>query len=216
MAIAKTQKFEIITIHRTEIKNAEYNPRFITKEAEKRLKQGLKKFGLATTLTWNKRTGNLVSGHQRLAQMDLIEGTQDYELTVSCVDLSKDEMALNVQMNNTSMMGEFDIDALEEMVNAGADLLDFGFSESDIDIMFGDSELAEKYQDSSEVSEAKADLQEIKKNRKEYAERMKKENDCSYYFMVVCANSDEKEELFKKMGVPFSEEFISAELLKRL
>lgn len=217
MAVAKSQAFEIITIHRSQIKNAEYNPRFIGKDAEKRLKNGLKKYGLATTLTWNKRTGNLVSGHQRLKQMDILEGTQDYELTVACVDLStKDEMALNVQMNNTSMMGEFDIEALEDMINLGADVNDFGFSESDIDIMFGNSELAEKFQDSSEVEEAKDTLRDIKQNRKEYAEKAKQDNDASYYFMVVCESSTEREELFNKMGVPFSEEFITSEMLNRL
>lgn len=217
MAIAKTQSFEVMNVHRSEIKNAPYNPRTISKGAERRLKKGMKKFGLATTLTWNKRTGNLVSGHQRLKQMDLLEGTIDYELTVSAVDIPlKDEMALNVQMNNQSMMGEFDIDSLIDMVDEGAEMTDFGFSDSDIDVLFGDSELVTKFIDSSEVEETKDTLRDIKQNRAEYAEKMKKEHDASYYFVVVCDNSEEREELFKKMGVPFSEEFVNTEMLARL
>ncbi len=217
MAIAKTQSFEVMNVHRSEIKNAPYNPRTISKGAERRLKKGMKKFGLATTLTWNKRTGNLVSGHQRLKQMDLLEGTVDYELTVSAVDIPlKDEMALNVQMNNQSMMGEFDIDSLIDMVDEGAEMTDFGFSDSDIDVLFGDSELVTKFIDSSEVEETKDTLRDIKENRAEYAEQMKKEHDASYYFVVVCDSSDEREELFKKMGVPFSEEFVNTEMLARL
>lgn len=217
MAIAKTQSFEIMNVHRSEIKNAPYNPRTISKGAEQRLKKGMKKFGLATTLTWNKRTGNLVAGHQRLKQMDLLEGTMDYELTVSAIDIPlKDEMALNVQMNNQSMMGEFDIDSLVDMVNEGAEMTDFGFSDSDIDVLFGDSELVTKFIDSSEVEETKDTLRDIKQDRSEYAEKMKKEHDASYYFIVICESSEEREELFKKMGVPFSEEFVNTEMLARL
>ena len=217
MAITDLQKFEIITIHRSQIKNAPYNPRIITKGAEQRLKKGLNKFGLASTLTWNRRTGNLVSGHQRLRLMDDIEKTQDYELTVSAVDLSKkDEMALNVQMNNQSMMGEFDVDALADMAKAGANIDDFGFSDSDLDILFGDSELVEKFIDSGEVEETKGVLKDIKKDRKAFIEKMKEDNSADFYFIVVCESADEREELFKKMGVPFEEEFINSEMLLRL
>lgn len=217
MAIAKYQHFETQTIHRSEIKNAPYNPRTIDDSSRKRLKKGLRRFGLVGSLTWNKRTGNLVSGHQRLSVMDELEKTQDYELTVSVVDISeKEEMELNVQMNNTSMMGDFDIDALTDMIELGADVDSLGFSESDIDIMFGDSELVEKFEDSSETKEAKETLKEIKKDRKEYYEKSKEENSASYYFVVVCESSEEREELFKQMGVPFSEEFINSNMLKRL
>lgn len=149
--------------------------------------------------------------------MDELEKTQDYELTVSVVDISeKEEMELNVQMNNTSMMGDFDIDALTDMIELGADVDSLGFSESDIDIMFGDSELVEKFEDSSETKEAKETLKEIKKDRKEYYEKSKEENSASYYFIVVCESSEEREELFKQMGVPFSEEFVNSNMLKRL
>lgn len=217
MAIAKYQKFEIQTIHRTQIKNAPYNPRVIDEEARKRLKKGLQKFGLVESLIWNKRNGFLVSGHQRISIMDELEKTQDYELTVSVVDLDeKSEMELNVQLNNTSMMGDYDIDLLTQMVQDGADIDNLGFSDADIDIIFGDSEISELFEDSNEAKEAKETLKDIKKNRAEYAEQAKKDNDASYYFMVVCETSEQREELFKKMGVPFSEEFIDSSLLKRL
>lgn len=217
MGKSKYQNFEIMTIKRSEIKNAPYNPRYIDEENRKRLKKGLVKFGLVETLVWNKRTGNLVSGHQRLSIMDELEKSQDYELTVSAIDVDKkEEMELNVQLNNTSMMGDFDIDSLTEMALEGADIENMGFSEADIDIMFGDSDLVDLYQDTNTAKEAKGTLKDIKKDRSEMVEKQKEENDASYYFMVVCQSSDEREKLFKKMGVPFSEEFITADMLKRL
>lgn len=149
--------------------------------------------------------------------MDELEKTQDYELTVSVIDVpEKEEMEINVQMNNTSMMGDFDIDGLVNMVDLGADLESFGFSESGIDIMFGDSELVEMFEDSKKTEETKETLKNIKKDRHEYVEKAKSDNDASYYFIVVCESSDEREQMFKKMGVPFSEEFVNSNMLKRL
>lgn len=217
MAMAKYQKFEVEIIHRSKIKNAPYNPRFIDDDARKRLKKGLKTYGLVSTLVWNKRTGNLVSGHQRLSIMDELENSDDYELSVSVVDIDlKEEMELNVQMNNASMMGDFDIDGLAMMADEGADINAMGFSDSDIDIMFGDSPLVELYEDNQSASEAKDTLKDIKKDRSEMMEKKKEDNSASYYFMVICENADEREELFSKMGVPFSEEIINASMLKRL
>lgn len=217
MGIAKYQHFESEVIHRSQIVNAPYNPRVMNDEARKRLKKGLRRFGLVGSLTWNRRTGNLVSGHQRLSIMDELERTQDYELTVSVIDVSeKEEMEINVQMNNASMMGEFDIDGLVNIVDLGADIDALGFSESDIDIMFGDSELVTMFEDSKKTEETKETLRNIKKDRHEYVERAKVDNDASYYFIVVCESADERAQIFKNMGVPFSEEFVSSQMLKRL
>ncbi len=217
MAIAKSQSFEIITINRQSIKNAPYNPRVISKDAEKRLKKGLKKFGLTTTLTWNKRTGNLVSGHQRLRIMDELEGTQDYELTVSAVDVDEaEEMAMNVQMNNQSMMGEFDLDKLNEMLDFGADVNEMGFSESEIELMFGGSELVERLTDVKDVKENKEMLAQMKDDKKRYRAKFEELNDANYYFTVICKDGEERKRLFKLFGVSPSEEYIDVEVLRRI
>lgn len=113
-------------------------------------------------------------------------------------------------------MGDYDLDMLGDMINDGIDVNSLGFSESDIDIMFGDSDLVEMFVDSSEASETKEKLKDIKKDRTKLNEQAKKDNDASYYFIVVCESSDEREELFNKMGVPFSEEFVNSDMLKRL
>jgi hypothetical protein len=83
-----SQKFVSARIHRKQIKNAPYNPRQIDDHARKKLKENIKKKGLLDALVWNKRTGNLVSGHQRISILDDIAGTDKYLLDVSVVDLS--------------------------------------------------------------------------------------------------------------------------------
>ena len=46
---------------------AKYNPRTITDEARARLEASIEKFGLVQPIVWNRRSGNVVGGHQRLA-----------------------------------------------------------------------------------------------------------------------------------------------------
>lgn len=114
--ISKFQKFEIVEIDRSEIKNAEYNPRVISQKAKNKLRKSLKKFGLVEPLIWNKQTGNLVSGHQRLQIIDDIEGNNEYKITVSACELTiEKEMQQNVFLNNTSAQGEYVLEKLEDI-----------------------------------------------------------------------------------------------------
>src|ERR1043166_155288 len=75
------------TVHRSQIKEVAWNPRDMNDEERRLLAQSLKKFGLVTLLCWNKRSGNLVGGHQRLVELDKRMGSKDYRLTVNVVDL---------------------------------------------------------------------------------------------------------------------------------
>ena len=218
--MSKTESYEMRVVKRSEINLADYNPRQIDKETRNRLKKGLKKFGLVSPLLVNGANMTLISGHQRISVMDELEKypDNDYELNVSVVFLSKeDEMALNVQMNNTSMMGEFDVAGLTNMIDLGANVSDFGFSESDIDIMFGDNpDIVDFLSDSEEVEKSKEEIQNVREHRQEMTEEQKEQNSASYYFIVVCASSGEKKELMNKMGVPEYEEFVDSKYLERL
>ena len=214
------EAYEIKKIKRSQIKLAAYNPRTITDEARKRLKKGLKKFGLVQPLVWNETTGVLVSGHQRLSILDETYKypNNDYTLTVSVVHLSeKDEKILNVQLNNQSMMGEFDYDALRDMQFEAPDLDQLGFSDSDLDIVFGENggEIGKLVADSEEA-ETKDKLDEIKDERKQMNKQKDAENSASFYFMVICEDEAQRTALMKKMGVPIYEEFVTADKLKKL
>lgn len=50
----------------TDLKPANYNPRKITDEQLERLKKSLQEFGDLSGIVFNRRTGNLVGGHQRI------------------------------------------------------------------------------------------------------------------------------------------------------
>lgn len=211
MAISKFQKFKIETICRSDIKSAAYNPRVISQEAKKRLHKNIGKHGLVQPLVWNRRTGNLVSGHQRLEILDSLEKSQDYALEVSVIDITeKDERILNVQLNNPSMQGEWDLDKLTALAN-DADISpdQFGFSEGDIAVLFGQESLDEILIDKVEVSNTKQKFREIKEKRKRGQKEMEDKNDADFYFTVVCENKEQKQALMRYFGIPEWECFVN-------
>ena len=59
----------IVTKNVSELQPAPYNPRLeLTRDDPhyRKLKRSIERFGLVEPLLWNKRTGFLVGGHQRL------------------------------------------------------------------------------------------------------------------------------------------------------
>ena len=101
---------------RSEIDTEDFNPRRISDENRKRLKKSIEKFGLIGAPIFNKRTSHIVGGHQRLSALDSLMGKADYELEVIEVDLSeKDEVKLNVALNNSDLMGEYDFDTIQNL-----------------------------------------------------------------------------------------------------
>lgn len=217
---AKYESFDIEVINRKQLKNAPYNPRVISEEAKKRLKRGIKKFGLVEPIVWNRRTGNIVSGHQRIAILDELEGTDDYDLHVAVIDVDEEtEKKLNVQLNNPSLMGDYDLDKLGDLIlELGCKPEEFGFSMDELAIMFdGDERFTEMFTaDTQEVKDAKDILREIKRNREEMMERYKQEQSANFYFVVVCRDEQENIETLRRLGVPEDELYISADVLKRL
>ncbi len=98
------------------INPASYNPRRDLKPDDKEYKQLVKsmdEFGCVEPLVWNKRTGNLVGGHQRF-KVILAQGAK--EAQVSVVDLSLEkEKALNIALNK--IRGDWDRTKLAELID---------------------------------------------------------------------------------------------------
>lgn len=219
MAISKFQSFDTETINRSQIKNAPYNPRIMDVKAKKRLKQNIAKHGLVAPLTWNKRTGNLVGGHQRLEQLDSLEKDKDYELTVSVIDVDeREEAALNVQLNNPSMQGEWDFDKLANMTEEfDLDLKDdLGFTDTDIDLMFdGDDRFSQLFE-TEEGENMRGDLEAVKAARKESAEKLKERNSIEWYTVIVFENEKDRDNFMKEISIPKYEQYITEDQVRRI
>lgn len=145
MPINRLEKFKVIKVNRKEIHGAPYNPRTITKDAASKLRKSLRNYGMLSPVVWNKTTGNIVGGHQRLEQMDAILRKDDYELTVAVVEMSpEDEVRANIVMNNPSVMGEWDTEKLAEIKIDWPDIdfeKELGFDKYDLDMIFADTKL---------------------------------------------------------------------------
>lgn len=140
----KVKQAQSITIQRSQINFASYNPRRLSDTAKKKLKANLKRIGLAGGIVWNETTGNLVSGHQRLSIIDEIEKynpethDNDYPIRVEVLQLSdKEEKEQNIFFNSTTAQGEFDNDLLAALIpEIDYDLA--GLDEADINVLIAD------------------------------------------------------------------------------
>jgi hypothetical protein len=134
-------------VHRSDLKNADYNPRKIDKRAREKLRKNLKTVGLVEPITWNEITGNIVSGHQRVSLLDDLEGRKDYTLDVAVVRLDPHvERQQNVFMNNPSTQGDYDLTALATLLKQESfKPEDAGFDRLDLEVVFSDNELGQMF-----------------------------------------------------------------------
>ncbi|WP_160067643.1 hypothetical protein [Sphingobacterium bovisgrunnientis] len=137
MSTNKHKSSEPVTLKRSQITLAHYNPRKISPEAKKQLKANIKRLGIMGGIIWNEATGNLVGGHQKIAILDEINKypTNDYDVTVEKVNLSeKEEMEQNIFLNSKSVQGEFDSDLMANIIT-DIDPLLAGLDEYDLTML---------------------------------------------------------------------------------
>jgi hypothetical protein len=190
-------------VKRADLKAAPYNPRTIDKHSRKKLKDKLGKAGLVMPLVWNKQTGNIVSGHQRINILDELEGKQDYELDVAVVDLDeKSEKELNIFLNNTSAMGSWDLDVLTSIFKESQDLTVFGFDPLDVQLLSNDDSLAPLFDESKrgEAVQSEAEITKIKEARKKFKERKREKDDAGFYVVLVFGNRAEMNAFNRAVG----------------
>jgi ParB-like chromosome segregation protein Spo0J len=122
------------------IKLATYNPRKKLSPGDleyQQIKRSLEEFEYVESLVWNKRTGNLVAGHQRLRI--LIDEMGTTAVDVSVVDLPLDkEKTLNLALNK--LRGRWDDAALATLLaelsaKAGGSLAATGFTDREIEAL---------------------------------------------------------------------------------
>lgn len=185
------EKYSVIVVKRSQIRLAKYNPRTITTEAKKELKENIKRVGMLDPIIWNSTTGNVVSGHQRLSVMDsLNKSKDDYELTVSQVELDeKSEIEQNIFMNNPLAQGEYDQLKLPDLLK-GINAKLAGFSAASIHKAWGEDALSEDPQALKEMSEKIDSFSEKMNAVKERTSE--RDNDTDFYLCLVFRNYDER------------------------
>ena len=118
---------------------AKYNPRKDLKPGDaeyEKLKKSIETFGYVEPVIWNKRTGHIVGGHQRLKIL-IEQGAKEVDAVV--VDMDEDEeKALNVALNKVS--GDWDLpklaDLIKDLDDGIFDISLTGFEAAEIEDLF--------------------------------------------------------------------------------
>lgn len=129
---------EIVKMKLSELNPAEYNPRKALKPGDpayEKLKASILSFGNVEPIVWNRSTGNVIGGHQRLT---VLENEGETEVDVSMVDLDEtQERQLNVALNKIE--GGWDEEKLAALLaELGDDAPLTGFTQAEIDSLTND------------------------------------------------------------------------------
>ena len=136
---------------------ADYNPRKDLKPGDpeyEKLKRSIEQFGYVEPVIWNKTTGKVVGGHQRLKVL-LDMGISEVECVVIEMDEEK-EKALNIALNKIS--GEWDKDKLALLITdlqgADFDISLTGFEPAEIEDLFDATNKKDVKEDDFDIDSA--------------------------------------------------------------
>ena len=154
---------EIQRIPAARLNPAAYNPRVDLKPGDKeyeKLKRSINEFGYVEPVIWNRQTGNVVGGHQRLkVLMDL--GQTEIDCVVVDLDLAR-EKALNIALNK--IQGDWDEDKLAAiMADFDAEAFDVsltGFDANEVDALLNRFYSHEAEEDDFDARAEKKKIQE--------------------------------------------------------
>ncbi len=180
------EKFLTDRVRRSMIKKAPYNPRVV----------------------WNRRTGNLVGGHQRIEKYDRMMGypskCADYTLTVAVIDVDDaTERTVNAALNNPTAQGEFDVEKLEEMLNFPGvrDKIEAtGWDQADVMRLFGSMDTDPK----AAAKEAQAAADAARANAEKYDASMAavaQKNSDDFFLVVVFKSADDRVAFTERHGL---------------
>lgn len=232
---------ETIEIQRSEINLADYNPRSISAETRKKLKQNIKKNGLLGGLVYNLRTKTLVSGHQRISVLDELNNypDNDYLVKVEAIDVDEQrEKELNVWFNNTSVQGQWDYDMLAQII-PDIDYKNAGLTDEDLQLIGIDFTLQTEEEQSitddinnliapvqnqkDSVKQAKKELSQAEKiahNKEVKAQVMQdaqeKAENMESYVMISFDSYKTKAAFMERFGFDKREKFVKGELFENM
>jgi hypothetical protein len=114
MAKKTVSKWTIETVSFDDVYPFKDNPRKIKSNRFTALRKSLERFGYVDLIVWNKRSGNIVGGHQRFKIL-VEQGIKEAKMIV--VDMSEqEEISANITLNNPNIEGEWD-EPISELLN---------------------------------------------------------------------------------------------------
>jgi DNA modification methylase len=154
---------EIQKISIDKLKPAKYNPRKNLKPGDpeyEKIKRSIQEFGYVEPIIWNKRTGNVVGGHQRLKIFNEL-GEKEIDCVIVDMDETR-EKALNIALNKIS--GQWDTpllkDLLQELDTGAFDMALTGFDVRELEELMNQYRVEDIKEDNFDVDKALEDIKE--------------------------------------------------------
>lgn len=159
-----------------QLKPAPYNPREIDTKTKQKLKRSIQKFGLVEPLVWNKKTGHVVGGNQRLEVLKEL-GYKEVEVVEVDLDLQQ-EQTLNIALNK--IQGDWNYEKLKEI------LIELDLQKIDLEITGFDIE---------EIEQLLGYAPQV-----EQIQREKKTIEPFYAILIECENEEQQKTLLKRFN----------------
>ena len=226
------------TVKRSSIHEAPYNPRKISDEARKKLKKGLKTYGLVQPIVVNRLTMNVVGGHQKLSIMDeeYKYPKNDYSLQVSMINVDEEtEVKINIFLNNPAAQGEWDNELLQEIKLSYPDIdfqKDLAFDMLDMQYIFAGSSLFDDDNNLFDTNPEQNDIVDmveqakkadcLKEARQAEKDMRKAENRSDddyqakyddYTLTLVFENNAAKQDFCRRAHIETKEKFVKSSIL---
>jgi hypothetical protein len=192
----------------------------------------MKRVGLVQPIVWNQRTGHVVAGHQRLEQLDSLEGRKDYNLDVAVIDVpEKTEKEINVFLNNELAQGTWDISKLDVLMNDGVDLGNCGFEKFELQVLlpsFAPVMTDALQQQVGEVGQMVADVEKDLATKRAMRQKIKDEMhardgvshpeiaDTNLYLVLCFRNREESDAFLNLLKLPLTERYISGDVVHQI
>lgn len=146
----------------------------------------------------------------------------DYDITVAVVDVDEHaEKKLNLALNNRNIQGDWDEEALADILRecSEVDYSDIGVTDADLEVLLGTvegSDYRELLTEGEERKAVKGSLAEIKASEARMREKTADENVVDFYTVIVFESFQERDEFCEALGLHPGDKYIRGADLMRL
>lgn len=216
LAASGLQRFKMERVHRSALSKAPYNPRRLGEAEKRKLRAGLERHGMVSPVTWNKQTGNLVGGHQRIEILDALAGTDNYQLDVAVIDVDPArEKEINILLNNPNAQGDWDLEQLSALLKDSAINVEAtGFDNADLYRLFGDNVLVER-SGAEKLDELAQKVRTARDRYNQISQSNADKGSTDFYMVVIFRDAGQLTRFLKEAGLP-DNRFQSGEEILRL
>jgi hypothetical protein len=223
----KYRQSETVSIRRSAIRFAPYNPKKHSKEQVAAIRKNIKRVAFLGGIVYNSATGNLVDGHKRIEALDIIHGydgtpEKDYEVKVEQIALDeKTEREQNIfqTKSRTDLDSELLAGIVQEIApdNAGLTVEDIRLIELEVpDFEYGANREAEE--DFGGMKSKKAEEEETPEERhrriakiKEAKQSAKDKTEGGRFLTLTFASFQAKADFLELLGFDQYAEYLPGE-----